>query len=52
MTPEQWYRTFNRLMLEGRVRSAMKLMTESGGGGVLDPEAEAHGMTGPMGKSV
>ena len=52
MTPEQLYRTFNRLMLESRVRSAVRLTTEHGGGGVLDPEAEAFGKTGPMGKSV
>ena len=52
MTPEQLERTFNWLMLEGRVCSAMRLMTECGGGGVLDPEAEAQGKTSPLGKPV
>ena len=52
MTLEQLERMFNRLMLEGRVHSAVRLMTECSGGGVLDPEAEAQGKTGPLGKSV
>ena len=52
MTPEQLERTFNRLMMEGRVRSAARLMTECGVGGVLDPGAEAQGKTGPLDKSV
>ena len=52
MTLEQLERTFNQLMLEGRVCSAMRLMTECGGGGDLDPEDEAQGKTGPLGKSV
>ena len=52
MTPEQLYRMFNRLILEGRVCSAMRLMTEQGSGGVLDLEVKAEGKTGPMGKSV
>ena len=52
LTPEQLERTFNQLMMEGRVSSAMSLLTERGGGGVLDPEAEAHGKNGPLGKSV
>ena len=32
--------------------SIVRLLTESGGGGVLDMEAEAHGKNGPLGKSV
>ena len=46
MTPEQLERMLNRLMLE------MTLLTEHGVGGVLDPEAQAHSKTGPLGKSV
>ena len=52
MTPEQLERTFNRLMLEGRIRSAVRLLTERGAGGTLDPETEAQGKHGPLGKSV
>ena len=52
MTPEQLERTFNRLMLEGRIRSAVQLLTERGAGGTLDPETEAQGKHGPLGKSV
>eukprot|EP00117_Sycon_ciliatum_P000153 scpid67399/ scgid6335/ len=40
-------RTFAHLMLQGRVRSAVRLLTERNGGGVLDPADEAHGKTGP-----
>ena len=52
MTPEQLERTLNRLMLEGRIRSAVRLLTERGAGGTLDPETEAQGKNGPLGKSV
>ena len=52
MTPEQLERTFNRLMLEGRIRSAVRLLTERGAGGTLDPETEAQGKNCPLGKSV
>ena len=52
MTSEQVERTFARLMLEGRVRSAVRLLTERNGGGVLDPSGEAQGKKGPLGKTV
>eukprot|EP00117_Sycon_ciliatum_P019119 scpid50248/ scgid17443/ len=52
MSNEQVQRTFNRLMLEGRVRSAVRLVTDRSSGGVLDPADEAHGKTGPLGKTV
>ena len=52
MSPEQIERTFNRLMLEGRVRSAVRLITDRCGGGVLDPGGEAHGKAGPLGRTV
>ena len=37
---EQVERTFNRLILQGRVCSAVRLLTERGGGRVLDPRQE------------
>ena len=52
MTEVQLERMFNRLMLEGRVCLAVRLMTELSGGGVLDPEAEAQGRPGLLGKTV
>ncbi len=52
MSREHVERVFNRLMLLGRVRSAVRLLTEKGSGGVLDPDAEAHGKNGPLGKTV
>ena len=53
LTSEQLERTFNRLMMEGRIRSAVRLVTDrGGGGGVPDPEDEAHGRNGPLGMSV
>ena len=45
---EQLERTFNRLMLEGRIRTAVRFIIERGGVGVLDPEAEIHGKNGPL----
>ena len=39
-------------MFQGRVRSAVRLLTERGGGRVLDPRQEAQGKTGPLGRSV
>lgn len=39
-------------MLEGRVCLAVRLLTEPNVGGVLDPEAEANGEVGPLGKFV
>ena len=39
-------------MLQGRVRAAVRLLTEKGGCGVLDPESEAQGKDGPLGKTV
>ena len=52
LTSEQLERTFTRLMMEGRIRSAVRLVTDRGGGGVLDPEDEAHGRNGPLGMSI
>ena len=52
LTSEQLERTFNLLMLEGRIRSAVRLVTERRSGGVLDPEAVAHGKNDPFGMSV
>ncbi len=52
MTPEHVERVFNRLMLQGKVRSAVRLLTERDCGGVLDPRAEAHGKKGPLGMTV
>ena len=52
MSPEQLERTFNRLMMEGRVRSAVRLVTDRTGGGTLDPADKAQGVNGPLGKSV
>ena len=46
---EQVERTFALLMMEGRVRSAVRLLTDRLGGGVLDPGANAEGAGGtPM----
>ncbi|CEL91825.1 unnamed protein product, partial [Vitrella brassicaformis CCMP3155] len=36
------YRIFNKLMLEGKVRAAVRFVTERGGGGVLHPSAQAE----------
>ena len=44
--------TFNRLMLQGRVLSAVRLLTERGGGEVFDPRQKAQGKTGPLGRFV
>ena len=52
MSQEKIERTFNRLMPEGRVSSAVRLITDRVGGGVLDPDDDAHGKSGPLGKSV
>ena len=52
MISEQLERTFNRLMIKGRIHSAVRLVTDRGGCGVLPPEAEAHGKNGPLGISV
>ena len=38
--------------MEGQVFSAMRLLTECGCGGILDPTNEAHGKNGPLGISV
>ncbi|CEM26448.1 unnamed protein product [Vitrella brassicaformis CCMP3155] len=39
---ESVYRIFNKLMLEGKVRAAVRFVTERGGGGVLHPSAQAE----------
>ena len=52
MSPEQLERMFNRLMMEGRVRSAVRDVTDCTGGGTLDPADKAQGVNGPLGKSV
>ncbi|CEM26622.1 unnamed protein product [Vitrella brassicaformis CCMP3155] len=36
------YRIFNKLMLEGKVRAAVRFVNERGGGGVLHPSAQAE----------
>ena len=52
MSPEQLERTFNRLMMEGQVWGAVRLVTDRTGGGTLDPADKAQGVNGPLGKSV
>ena len=52
MSAEHVERTFNRLMLLGKVHSAVQLLTERTDSGVLDPHSEAHGKDGPLEKSV
>ena len=42
MSPEQVERAFNHLMLESRVRSAVRLITDRWGGGVLDSSGDAY----------
>lgn len=51
MEREQLERTFNRLVLQGRVRAAVRLLTDRSGTTVLDPDAEALGKSGPLGKT-
>ena len=51
-TSEQVECTFNRLMLQDRVHSAVRLLTKRGGGGILDPWQEAQWKTGTLGRSV
>ena len=52
MSPEQVERTFARMMMQGRVPSAVRLLTDRLGGGVLDPGAEAQGKDGGLQKTV
>ena len=52
MSQEKIEQTLNRLMLEGRVRSAVRRITDRVGGGVLDPDDDTRGKSGPLGKSV
>ena len=39
-------------MLQGRVRAAVRVLTEQGSAGVLDPLSEAHDKGGTTGKTV
>ena len=52
MTSEHVERVFNRLMLLGRVRAAMRFLLDRGNGGVLDSESEAYSKQGALGKTV
>ena len=52
MNQEQVERTFARLMMEGRVRSAVRLLTDRLGGGVLDPGANVEGAGSPPQRTV
>ena len=52
MTSEHVERVFSRLMMLGRVRAAMRFLMANGDGGVLDPNSEAQGKDGPLGKTV
>ena len=52
MTPEQLERTFNRLMMEGKVRSAVRLVTDVVVVAFFPQRAKAHGKNGPLGISV
>ena len=52
MSREHIKRVFSRLMLQGRVHAAVRLLTEQGSAGMLDPLSEAHDKSGPTGKTV
>ena len=52
MTPEQLERTFNRLMMEGKVRSAVRLMTDVVVVAFFPQRAKAHGKNGRLGISI
>ena len=52
MSRDQFESTFNRMMLQGRVRAAARLLTErSDCPGILDLESEAVGKSGSLGKT-
>ena len=52
LSSEHVERVLNRVGLQGKVCAAVRFLTKQSGGGVLDPELEACGKSGPLGKTV